>query len=105
MRSNAARVDRFKSFPKFEENWQTFTLEFAKESIQFVNVVLEGYDNISLVRTPVAGEGRVHVYVSERNAPILRQALIDINRRVPLKIASVADGMAYLEDLWEEPES
>lgn len=95
------RSRRF-DLPPFSEEWVTIVVELPAPCIQYLCVILEGYDNLALVRTPVAGEGLVYVYTCARNEELVRAVVRDLNGYFPVQVTKVNPGMRRLDELWED---
>ena len=91
---------RFSHFPPAGE-WITVIATLPVEYIQRVCITIEGYDNLALVRTPVQGIGRLHIYTWENNADLVRSILTDLGREFPVHIEKLEPGMFQVDEIWE----
>ncbi len=90
------------AYPPPEGDWITQIVELPDDHIQMVCVLFEAYDNLALVRTPVAGVGRVFIYCWENRLPLVQKVLRDMMAEVPLRIGDVHPGMLGSEALWDQ---
>lgn len=99
--SKARHAERFARLPRFEGEWKTMVVELNQEAISTLGTTLEAYDNLALIRTPIAGKGRVHLYFNEQDEPTVRNVLRSIDATTPVHVLSVERGMKFLDELWE----
>ncbi|MEQ8821539.1 MAG: hypothetical protein RLY93_14995 [Sumerlaeia bacterium] len=94
-------TERFSTLPKGDDvRWVTLPVTLPAECIQRVCVLMEGYDNLAVVRTPVPGVGLLHVYVWSGHEALARRVLADIGREFPLHIGEAIAGMVGQDETW-----
>lgn len=91
-----------KTFPRpaADLEWVTQEVLLPPECIQFFSVVIEAYDNLAMVRTPVRGQGRVYIFVRRADLPVIHGVLSDLARTLPFRMGPLHDRM--LEDNWPQ---
>jgi hypothetical protein len=93
-------MSRFRPAPPTEP-WATLVVLLPHCQIQRVCVIFEGYDNLAVVRTPLGEEGRIFVYVWERDVILAQKLLQELSREFPVSVTGPHPGMLDIETLWD----
>ncbi|MDK2973479.1 MAG: hypothetical protein PWP23_3234 [Candidatus Sumerlaeota bacterium] len=86
--------------PAFDGEFLTWEIAVPREEIKRVCNVFEAYDNMAVVRTPVAGMGVLLVYFWEGERAVVEAVLDSIAMEFPVERRKLHNGMHAADGLW-----
>ncbi len=95
----AANSRRF-SAPPFDGDWFTLVVDLPDERIADVCNYFEALDNMAMVRTPLRGDGRIHIYAWEGFRRRIDDALRELSAEFPITVAEESAGMMHIDLPW-----
>jgi hypothetical protein len=99
MTTDASRPRRPR-LPAFDGQWYTLVVRVSPDTIKTVCNRFEGYDNLAVVRTPVAGQGTLHIYAWEGDRAVVDAVLTGLRMEIALERVAEHAGMFGIEGLW-----
>ncbi len=95
----AAGSKKFSMEP-FNGEWFTLVIDLPDDRISDVCIYFEALDNMAMVRTPLRGEGRIHLYAWEGFRTQVDAALQELSTDFPIKVVEEAPGMLHIDVPW-----